>query len=94
MVLNRVVRFDTLSHIAKRPVYVSLEILTGLVAGRELVAPCFSPLSVRVSNFDPEQTCKTSQTSETSQSQTSQTSRGLGSGECVHKIVLSYLEFR
>ena len=49
MVLNRVVRFDTLSHIAKRPVYVSLEILTGLVAGRELVAPCFSPLSVRVS---------------------------------------------
>ena len=80
MVLNRVVRFDTLSHIAKRPVDVSLEILTGLVAGRELVTPCFSPLSVRVSNFDPEQTCKTSQTS-----QTSQTSRGLGSGECVHK---------
>ena len=74
MVLNRVVRFDTLSHIAKRPVDVSLEILTGLVAGRELVTPCFSPLSVRVSNFDPEQTCKTSQTS-----------RGLGSGECVHK---------
>ena len=61
MVLNRVVRFDTLSHIAKRPVDVSLEILTGLVAGRELVTPCFSPLSVRVSNFDPEQTCKTSQ---------------------------------
>ena len=86
MVLNRVVRFDTLSHIAKRPVYVSLEILTGLVAGRELVTPCFSPLSVRVSNFDPEQTCKTSETF--------QTSRGLGSGECVHKIVLSYLEFR
>jgi len=56
VVLNRVVRFDTLSHIAKRPVYVSLEILTGLVAGRELVTPCFSPLSVRVSNFDPEQT--------------------------------------
>lgn len=89
MVLNRVVRFDTLSHIAKRPVYVSLEILTGLVAGRELVTPCFSPLSVRVSNFDPEQTCKTSETF-----QTSKTSRGLGSGECVHKIVLSYLEFR
>ena len=89
MVLNRVVRFDSLSHIAKRPVYVSLEILTGLVAGRELVTPCFSPLSVRVSNFDPEQTCKTSETF-----QTSQTSRGLGSGECVHKIVLSYLEFR
>ena len=83
MVLNRVVRFDTLSHIAKRPVYVSLEILTGLVAGRELVTPCFSPLSVRVSNFDPEPTCKTSQTSQTFQ--TSQTSRGLGSGECVHK---------